>query len=72
MVSISLFSYITPIIGRILSKDKRAYTYLIESVKAFPNNETFINILNKLNYKNTSYKTLSLGAAVIYCGEKSV
>jgi demethylmenaquinone methyltransferase/2-methoxy-6-polyprenyl-1,4-benzoquinol methylase len=64
------FSYITPLIGRIFSKDKRAYTYLMESVKAFPNNENFVNILNKLNYKNTSYKTLSLGVAAIYCGEK--
>jgi len=64
------FSYVTPLIGRIFSKDKRAYTYLMESVKAFPNNENFVAILNKLNYKNTSYKTLSLGVAAIYCGEK--
>ena len=66
------FSYITPFIGRIFSKDKRAYSYLIESVKAFPNNENFVAILNKLNYKNTSYKTLSMGIAAIYCGEKNV
>ena len=64
------FSYITPLIGRIFSKDKRAYTYLMESVKAFPNNQDFVNILNKLNYKNTSFKTLSFGVAAIYCGEK--
>ncbi len=64
------FSYVTPLIGRIFSKDKRAYSYLMKSVKAFPNNEDFVNILNKLNYKNTSYKTLSLGVAAIYCGVK--
>jgi len=64
------FSYITPLIGRIFSKDKRAYSYLMESVKAFPNNNNFVNILNKLNYKKTSFKTLSLGVAAIYCGEK--
>ena len=45
------FSYITPVVGRIFSKDTRAYTYLTESVKAFPNNENFTAILNKLNYK---------------------
>lgn len=64
------FSYITPLIGRIFSKDKRAYSYLMESVKAFPNNENFVTILNKLNYKNTSYKTLSMGVAAIYYAEK--
>lgn len=64
------FSYITPVVGRIFSKDTRAYTYLTESVKAFPNNENFTAILNKLNYKGTSYKTLSFGVAAIYIGEK--
>lgn len=64
------FSYITPAIGRIFSKDPRAYSYLTESVKAFPNNQNFVNILNKLNYKNTSFKTLSFGIAAIYYGEK--
>jgi demethylmenaquinone methyltransferase/2-methoxy-6-polyprenyl-1,4-benzoquinol methylase len=64
------FSYITPLIGKIFSKDIRAYSYLTESVKAFPNNKNFVAILNKLNYKNTSFKTLSMGIAAIYCGEK--
>jgi demethylmenaquinone methyltransferase/2-methoxy-6-polyprenyl-1,4-benzoquinol methylase len=64
------FSYITPLVGKFFSKDTRAYTYLTESVKAFPNNEKFIAILNQLKYKNTSFKTLSLGIAAIYCGEK--
>jgi len=64
------FSYITPVIGKIFSKDTRAYSYLTESVKAFPNNENFLSILNKLNYKQTSYKTLSMGIAAIYTGSK--
>jgi demethylmenaquinone methyltransferase / 2-methoxy-6-polyprenyl-1,4-benzoquinol methylase len=64
------FSYITPLVGRIFSKDTRAYSYLTESVKAFPNNENFTEILNKLNYKGTSYETLSFGVAAIYQGEK--
>jgi demethylmenaquinone methyltransferase/2-methoxy-6-polyprenyl-1,4-benzoquinol methylase len=64
------FSYITPFIGKLFSNDKRAYSYLTESVKAFPNNQNFVNILNKLNYKSTSYKKLSLGVACIYQGSK--
>ena len=64
------FSYITPAIGKIFSKDNRAYTYLTESVKAFPNNENFIAILTKVKYKNTSFKSLSFGVAAIYYAEK--
>jgi demethylmenaquinone methyltransferase/2-methoxy-6-polyprenyl-1,4-benzoquinol methylase len=64
------FSYITPLVGRLFSKDIRAYSYLTESVKAFPNNEKFAAILEKINFKNTSYKSLSLGIAAIYYGEK--
>ena len=64
------FSYITPLVGKLFSKDTRAYTYLTESVKAFPNNDKFTDILNRLQYKNTSFKTLSFGIAAIYFGEK--
>lgn len=65
------FSYITPLIGKIFSKDPRAYSYLMESVKAFPNNENFVAILNETGYINTSFKKLSMGVAAIYSGEKS-
>lgn len=64
------FSYITPLIGRIFSKDRRAYSYLTESVKAFPHNQDFVNILVKQKFKNASYKSLSWGVAAIYSGEK--
>ncbi len=64
------FSYITPLVGKVLSKDTRAYSYLTESVKAFPNNEKFTDILKTLNYKHTSFKTLSFGIAAIYQGTK--
>ena len=64
------FSTVTPLIGKIFSKDTRAYSYLTESVKAFPNNEKFTGILNELGYKETSYKSLSFGIAAIYQGVK--
>lgn len=64
------FSYITPLVGKIFSNDNRAYTYLTESVKAFPNNEKFVAILNKLKFKNTNFKGLSFGVAAIYYAEK--
>lgn len=63
------FSRVTPFIGRIFSKDTRAYTYLTESVKAFPHDQQFIDILKSLGYKNTSFKSLSMGIAAIYVAE---
>ena len=61
---------IAPKVGTILSKNKNAYQYLNDSVQKFPERKIFINILNQLGYRNTLYKTLSLGICSIYCGEK--
>lgn len=60
------FSYVTPFIGKLLSKDSRAYSYLPESVKAFPDNENFVGILKKCGFSNANYKSLSAGIAAIY------
>ena len=61
---------VAPGIGRMISKEKNAYQYLNDSVQKFPEGKNFVDILNKLGYKNASCKTLSLGIASIYCGEK--
>ena len=57
-------------VGTIISKNKDAYQYLNNSVQKFPERKIFINILNQQGYRNTLYKTLSLGICSIYCGEK--
>ena len=64
------FKYITPAVGKIFSKDNSAYTYLPASVQAFPDGEKFIQVLNKLGYKNTAYQSLTLGIATIYTATK--
>ncbi len=61
---------IAPKVGTIISKNKNAYQYLNDSVQKFPERKIFINILNQLGYRNTLYKTLSLGICSIYCGTK--
>jgi demethylmenaquinone methyltransferase/2-methoxy-6-polyprenyl-1,4-benzoquinol methylase len=61
---------IAPKVGTIISKNKDAYQYLNDSVQKFPERQLFVDILNKIGYKNTSCKTLSLGICSIYCGEK--
>ncbi len=64
------FKNILPLIGKIISKDNAAYTYLPESVQAFPYGEKFLAILDKLGYKNTKCKPLTFGISSIYMAEK--
>lgn len=64
------FRYITPAIGKIFSKDSSAYTYLPESVKAFPDGEDFLNILKKSGFKETKAIPVTFGVASIYTARK--
>ena len=57
---------ILPKIGKQISKDDSAYTYLPESVKAFPYGEEMKNILKNSNFSKTSDKKLTFGIASIY------
>lgn len=62
--------FITPKIGKIIANNNDAYQYLNDSVLQFPEKKYFIQILNKAGYRNTFYKTLTLGICTIYCAEK--
>ncbi|MFL5746690.1 MAG: bifunctional demethylmenaquinone methyltransferase/2-methoxy-6-polyprenyl-1,4-benzoquinol methylase UbiE [Niastella sp.] len=62
---------IAPRAGQWVSKNKDAYKYLNQSVKAFPEGETFLHILQQVGFKNTTLKRLSLGICTIYCGSKT-
>lgn len=64
------FRGILPLIGRMVSKDSRAYTYLPESVKAFPNGQEFVDICTKVGFSNVKFKPLSLGICSLYLLEK--
>lgn len=64
------FNRILPIIGNLISKDNAAYTYLPESVNAFPEGNEFIQILNKLGYKNVQVIPLMFGISSIYTATK--
>ncbi|AZB25678.1 MULTISPECIES: bifunctional demethylmenaquinone methyltransferase/2-methoxy-6-polyprenyl-1,4-benzoquinol methylase UbiE [Chryseobacterium] len=64
------FRNILPAIGRLVSKDNRAYTYLPDSVNAFPFGEKMKQILLDTGFKKVEYKKLSLGIATIYKATK--
>jgi demethylmenaquinone methyltransferase/2-methoxy-6-polyprenyl-1,4-benzoquinol methylase len=62
---------IAPGIARWFRQNKQAYQYLNDSADAFPDREQFTSILDRIGYKDTGYKPLSLGICCIYSGKKS-
>lgn len=64
------FQFILPNIGRIVSKDDNAYTYLPESVKIFPDGKDFLNHMETAGYKDCKQLKLSFGIASIYYAKK--
>ncbi|MCK0130458.1 bifunctional demethylmenaquinone methyltransferase/2-methoxy-6-polyprenyl-1,4-benzoquinol methylase UbiE [Flavobacteriaceae bacterium F08102] len=62
--------YIIPTIGRLGSKDKKAYTYLPESAAVFPYGKNFNNILEKNGFNTAKNIPLTFGAASIYTATK--
>jgi demethylmenaquinone methyltransferase/2-methoxy-6-polyprenyl-1,4-benzoquinol methylase len=64
------FKRILPAIGRLFSKDNSAYTYLPESVAAFPSGEKFITEAQKAGFSNTKYSFLTFGITALYVLEK--
>lgn len=64
------FKNILPFIGKMVSKDNRAYTYLPDSVNAFPYGEKMKKILLDTGFSKVEYKKLSLGIATIYKATK--
>ena len=64
------FNFILPVIGKLVSSDNSAYTYLPESVQQFPDGDNFLKILEKSGFKDTQCKALTFGISSIYTGLK--
>lgn len=61
---------ILPLIGKLVSKDSSAYTYLPESVKAFPDGEDFLKVYRDAGFKETRAIPLTFGICSVYIGKK--
>jgi len=64
------FNMILPKIGKVVSHDSSAYTYLPESVQAFPDGQDFLSLLSKLGYKNATCQPLTFGISSLYTATK--
>lgn len=64
------YRFILPLVGRMVSSDKRAYTYLPESIQAFPEGQRFLDVMKKTGFSDVSWQPLTFGIASIYVGRK--
>ena len=64
------FRYITPLLGKWIARSKAAYSYLPESVKAFPQGQEMCNILTNTGFQAVTCKKLTFGISSIYCASR--
>ena len=66
-----LYSFnVIPRMGQMIANDRDSYQYLVESIRKFPDQETFLSMLQQAGFENTSYRNLSLGIAALHSGWK--
>lgn len=63
--------YIIPTIGRFVSKDQRAYTYLPESIAAVPQGDAMLQLMRNAGLSDCSFHKLTFGTCTIYIGHKA-
>lgn len=64
------FTKILPLIGKIFSKDRKAYKYLPKSVEKFPDQKEFLDLLDEIGFSKYDYKTLTLGIVTVFWAKK--
>ncbi len=62
---------ILPPIGRLISGDQGAYTYLPESIAVFPEGEQFLDYMREVGFEELEARRLTFGVASMYSGRKS-
>lgn len=59
-----------PLVGRLVSGSRNAYTYLPESVEEFPDGENFMQFMRNAGFENVREYRMTFGVATIYMGRK--
>ena len=59
-----------PLVGRLISRDRSAYTYLPESIQAFPQGEVMQQVIRKAGFAKVNFKRLTFGVCTLYMAEK--
>ncbi len=61
---------VLPLYGRLISKDKSAYSYLTRTIEAFPQGERMMDILRQAGFRETSFRRLTTGICTLYTATK--
>ena len=66
-----LYSFnVIPRMGKVIANDRDSYQYLVESIRKFPDQETFLQMLRNAGFDNAKYRNLSMGIACLHSGWK--
>lgn len=66
-----LYSFnVIPRMGQAIAGDRDSYQYLVESIRKFPNQETFLDMVKQAGFENAKYRNLSMGIAALHSGWK--
>lgn len=63
------FNFI-PTMGKIIANDRDSYQYLVESIRKFPDQDTFLNMVRAAGFENAKYRNLTMGIACLHSGWK--
>ncbi|WP_194097562.1 bifunctional demethylmenaquinone methyltransferase/2-methoxy-6-polyprenyl-1,4-benzoquinol methylase UbiE [Marivivens aquimaris] len=66
-----LYSFnVIPRMGKVIAGDSESYQYLVESIRNFPDQETFLGMVKNAGFENAKYRNLSMGIACLHSGWK--
>ena len=66
-----LYSFnVIPRMGQIIANDFDSYQYLVESIRNFPDQETFLGMVRAAGFANAKYRNLTMGVAALHSGWK--
>lgn len=66
-----LYSFnVIPKMGKLIANDAESYQYLVESIRKFPDQDTFLDMVRKAGFENAKYRNLTMGIAALHSGWK--
>ena len=66
-----LYSFnVIPRMGQTIAGDRDSYQYLVESIRKFPDQDTFLGMIRQAGFGNAKYRNLTLGVAALHSGWK--
>ena len=66
-----LYSFnVIPPLGKLVTGDRDSYQYLVESIRKFPDQETFAGMIRQAGFTQVKYRNLTMGVAALHSGWK--